>query len=131
MIKMGTPYEQVGDNTWVLHPDNAHRAPIAIKAEDPIILFSIQLFQLEQANEDREGLFRRLLELNSELLHTSYALQGNGVVLAGALQLESLDFIEFQAMVDDMSMALDNHYDKLSPWMSSHTSDDAATERST
>lgn len=131
MIKMGTPYEQVGENTWVLHADNAHRAPIAIKMEDPIVLFSIQLFQLVQANEDKEGLFRRLLELNSELLHTSYALQGNGVVLAGALQLESLDFNEFQAMVDDMSMALDNHYDKLSPWMASHAPDASATERST
>jgi hypothetical protein len=117
MIRMEIPYEQVGDGTWVLYPDDASNAQVAVKVEDPIVLFSIQLFDLDQATRDREGLFRRLLELNSELLHASYALEGNDVVLAGALQLEEMDFTEFQAMIDDMSMALDNHYEKLAPWV--------------
>jgi hypothetical protein len=69
-------------------------------------------------------LFRRLLELNSELLHSSYSLQGDQVVLSGAQQLENLDFNEFQAMVDDMCMALDNHYDKIAPMVT--TPDQAA-----
>lgn len=118
LIKLGAPYEHVGDGTYVLFADDARRAPLAVQLEEPIVLFSIQLFELGQATEDREGLFRRLLELNSELVHTSYALQGDRVVLSGALQLQSLDFEEFQAMIDDMSMALDNHYEKLAPWVS-------------
>lgn len=115
LINSGLPYEQVGDGTWVLRPESAHDAPIGVKIEDPIVLFSIQMFELGPEIKDHEELFRLLLELNSELLHASYSLQGNQVVLSGAQQLQNLDFNEFQAMVDDMCMALDNHYDKLAP----------------
>lgn len=114
LIKSGLPYEQVADSTWVVHPESAHRAPIAVKLEDPIVLFSINMFDLDDV-KNREDLFRLLLELNSELLHTSYSLQGHQVVLSGAHQAENLDFNEFQAMVDDICMALDKHYDKIAP----------------
>jgi hypothetical protein len=115
LIKSGLPYEAIGDGTWVLHPESAHLAPIGVKMEEPIVLFSIQMFEVSPDIKDREGLFRLLLELNSELLHASYSLQGNQVVLSGAQQLENLDFNEFQAVVDDMCMALDNHYAKIAP----------------
>jgi hypothetical protein len=98
-----------------LRPDSAHRTQIAVKIEEPIVLFSIQMFTLGPEIEQQESLFRVLLEFNSELLHVSYSLQDNQVVLSGAQQLENLDFNEFQAMVDDMCMALDKHYDKIAP----------------
>jgi hypothetical protein len=118
LINSGLPYEQIGEGTWVLHPESAHSAQIGVRISDPIILFSIQMFELSQDIRDREGLFRLLLELNSELLHASYSLQGNQVVLSGAQQAENLDLNEFQAMVDDMCMALDNHYDRIAPKVS-------------
>lgn len=114
--RTGLPYEQIGHNTWVLTPDSAHPAQIAISADDPIVLFSLEVFTLGGQEKDHEGLFRRLLELNSELLHSSYSLQNDKVVLSGAQQLENLDFNEFQAMIDDICMALDNHWDKLAKW---------------
>ncbi len=114
--RTGLTYEQIGHNTWVLTPDSAHPAQIAVSADEPIVLFSIEVFALGGQEEDHEGLFRSLLELNSELLHSSYSLQGDKVMLSGAQQLENLDFNEFQAMIDDMCMALDNHWDKLSKW---------------
>jgi hypothetical protein len=117
LIKMGLPYEQVGEGTWLIHPDSAHRAPIAVQIEEPIVLFSIAMFELAQDLRDREGLFRLLLELNADLVHASYAIESDAVVLSGAQQLENLDFNEFQAMVDDMCIALDNHYDKIAPWL--------------
>jgi hypothetical protein len=117
LIKMGLPYEQVGDGTWVVHPDSTRHAPIGVQIEEPIVLFSIPMFELPSDASDRERLFRTLLELNAELLHSSYALQGDRVILSGAQQLENLDFNEFQAMVDDMCIALDNHLEKIAPWM--------------
>jgi len=116
LIKSGLPYEQIADGTWVLHPESAHSASLGVKIEDPIVLFSIQLFELRDGNHAH--VFRTLLELNSELLHASYSLQGSQLVLSGAHQLENLDFNEFQAMVDDMCMALDNHYAKIAPMVS-------------
>lgn len=118
LIKMGLPYEQVGEGTWVINPDSSmRRAPIGVTIEEPIVLFSIPMFELGTDVPERERLFRTLLELNSELLHSSYALQGDQVVLSGAFQLENLDFNEFQAMVDDMCIALDNHLERIAPWI--------------
>lgn len=116
LIKSGLPYEQIADGTWVLHPESARNASLGVKIEDPIVLFSIQLSELGDGNHAE--VFRTLLELNSELLHASYSLQGSQLVLSGAQQLENLDFNEFQAMVDDMCMALDNHYAKIAPMVS-------------
>jgi hypothetical protein len=134
LIKSGLPYEQIADGTWVLHPESARNASLGVKIEDPIVLFSIQLFELGlSAVGDHAAVFRMLLELNSELLHASYSLQGSQLVLSGAQQLENLDFNEFQAMVDDMCMALDNHYAKIAPMVASNQStgdaDQTGTER--
>jgi hypothetical protein len=127
LIKMGLPYEQVGQGTWVVRPDSARHAQIGVQIDEPIVLFSIQMFKVEPQQAAphepgaRENLYRTLLELNAELLHSCYALQGDQVVLSGAQQLENLDFNEFQAVVEDMSMALDNHYDKIAPWLDQGT----------
>lgn len=115
LIKMGMPYEQVGEGTWVLHPEGEHRAPIGVTIEEPIVLFSIPMFELRGMEDRREKLFRTLLELNAELLHSSYSIEDDRIVLSGAHQLENLDFNEFQAMVDDMCIALDNHIDMIGP----------------
>lgn len=116
LIQTGLPYEQIGHNTWVIQPDSAHPAQIAVSADVPIVLFSVPVLEITEQLHDDVKLFRCLLELNAELLHSSYSLQGDKVVLSGAQQLENLDFNEFQAMIDDMCMALDNHWDKLAPW---------------
>jgi len=131
LLNSGLPYEQIADGTWVLHTESARNASLGVKIEDPIVLISIQLFELGEG--DHADVFRMLLELNSELLHASYSLQGSQLVLSGAQQLENLDFNEFQAMVDDMCMALDNHYAKIAPMVASNqstgTADRSGTER--
>ena len=131
LIQSGLQYEQIGHNTWVIIPESAHRAQIAVSADDPIVLFSLPVLDLGEAQHDDVELYRCLLSLNAELLHSSYSLQGDKVVLSGAQQLENLDFNEFQAMIDDMCMALDNHWDKLSPWgLQSKQAETAAQEGS-
>ena len=139
LIQTGLPFEQIGHNTWVIHPEGAHAPQIAVSADLPIVLFSVPVLELADEQRKDVELFRTLLELNAELLHSSYSLQGNRIVLSGAQQLENLDFNEFQAMIDDMCMALDNHWDKLAPWglqgkpkaaSTEATADRAATEGS-
>lgn len=116
LIQTGLPFEQIGHNTWVIQPESPHAPQIAVSADIPIVLFSVPVLELTDEQRNDVELFRCLLELNAELLHSSYSLQGNKIVLSGAQQLENLDFNEFQAMIDDMCMALDNHWDKLAPW---------------
>lgn len=119
LIKSSLPYEQIAEGTWVVSPESARNAQLGVKMDDPIVLFSIQMFELDASITEREELFRLLLELNSELLHSAYSLNGQQVVLSGAQQLANLDFNEFQAVMDDMCMALDHHYDKIAPRVTS------------
>ena len=116
LIKMGLPYEQVGDGTWVVRPDSARHAQIGVQIDEPIVLFSIQMFKVEPALVRREELYRTLLELNAELLHSCYALQGDQIVLSGAQQLENLDFNEFEASFDSITLALASHLATLAPY---------------
>lgn len=116
MVRMQLPHEQVSDDTWVIAPDSLRHARIIVRIDEPIVLYSTPLFGVNEATSDREGLYRRLLEFNDSLLHCAYCLDNNQIVLSGAQQIEDLDFGEFQAMVEDMSMALDSHLDQLAPW---------------
>lgn len=116
LIQTGLPFEQIGHNTWVIQTEGLHAPQIAVSADLPIVLFSVPVLELTEEQRGDVELFRGLLELNAELLHSSYSLQGDKVVLSGAQQLENLDFNEFQAMIDDMCMALDKHRDRLERW---------------
>ena len=44
------------------------------------------------------------------LLHAAYGIEGDMIILSGALEVENLDFNEFQAMIDDISLGIDSHF---------------------
>ena len=48
-----------------------------------------------------------------DMVHGAFGLEGDTVVVIHALQLENLDLNEFQAVVDDMSMAVAKHHNNL------------------
>jgi hypothetical protein len=49
-------------------------------------------------------------------VHGSYGVEGNHVVLTDALELESLDFSEFEASFDSLTLALATHLGALAPY---------------
>ena len=122
LIRTEVPHEQVDASTWVVAHDNPRQSRIVVKIEAPIVLFSTPILALDESTKNREGLFRRLLELNGQLMHAAYGLQADQIVLSGAQEAENLDLNEFQAVLDDMTMALDNHLDQLTPWNTSASS---------
>ena len=61
-----------------------------------------------------DALCRRLLELNAtDLLHGSYGIQGGEVVLTEALELVHLDYEEFLASYESITLALASHLREL------------------
>jgi hypothetical protein len=48
------------------------------------------------------------------MVHGAFGIEGDAVVIVHALELENLDFNEFQAVVDDMTMAVSKHRPGLS-----------------
>lgn len=127
MLRMDLTHTQLPgtENTWVIDPGNPHRSAIVLRLEEPIVLFSAPVFECNDTTPKRESLFQLLLTLNEELLYASYSLRGEQIVLSGAYQVENLDFGEFQAMIDDMSLSLDTHLGKLDPWRSASAQQEA------
>ena len=71
--------------------------------------------ELPMAATATDKLCRRLLELNaSDLLHGSYGIQQNEVVLTEALELSHLDYEEFLVAFESMTLSLAAHLRELS-----------------
>ena len=113
LIQMGVQFEVVSTGFWVvkdLGPD------LVLSIADSVLVFRVKVMDTKQIPPGRrEEFYRKLLELNAEeMLHGAYGLEKEAVVVTDALQLENLDFNEFQATMDDVGMAVSNHYPVLS-----------------
>ena len=110
LMRMGVPYETVRPGFWVVKTDGA---PLAVSIAGPVVAFRLKVMDLPR--EGREELYRTLLShLNTtEMVHGAFGLEGDAVVIVHALELENLDFNEFQAVIDDMSMAVAKHHPNL------------------
>ena len=113
LIQMEAQHEPLGDNVWVVKGSGPD---MVLSIAGPVLVFRIKVMGLEKVPKEKlEQLYRTLLELNAgEMLHSSYGLEGDSVVATAALQLENLDFNEFQAAMDDLGLAVSNHYPTLS-----------------
>jgi hypothetical protein len=92
-------------------------AEVVINYAPPVVLLRMRVMEPPAEDGKRTGLFQKLLEFNaSDLLHGSYGLEGQHVVLTDALELENLDFSEFEASFDSMTLALAQHLGALAPY---------------
>jgi hypothetical protein len=111
LLRMSMPYEKMQPGIWVLKTDGT---PLVVSIAGPVVAFRLKVMDVPPPGPGREELFRKLLSLNTtEMVHGSYGLEGDAVVVVHALELENLDLNEFQAVVDDMSMAVAKHQAQL------------------
>jgi hypothetical protein len=110
LLRIGGTYETVKPGLWVLQSDGTGR--LAVSIAGPVVAFRLKMMDLPQKH--REELYRSLLELNTtEMVHGAFGIEGDAIVIVHALELENLDFNEFQAVIDDMSMAIAKHHASL------------------
>lgn len=114
MIRMELNYEEIGDNLWIIDPDLSGRSAIVVSYSPPLIVLRSAVGTEPGKDAERLKLYSRLLEMNaSELVHGSYGLEDGEIVLSDALELENLDYSEFQASYESLSIALASHKDNL------------------
>lgn len=83
----------------------------------PVVLLRVRVMERPASPERRAELYRQLLEMNArELVHGSYGLEGDHVVLTDALELEDLDYSEFEASFDSITLAVASHLSALAPY---------------
>ncbi len=111
----GIQAKEVEAGLWVLSPGEAG-PEVVVHYNPPVVVLRVRVMKVPAGAQPGE-LYRRLLELNAaDLVHGSYGLQGDEVVLSDALELENLDFNEFQASFDSMTVALASHLSTLAPF---------------
>jgi hypothetical protein len=83
----------------------------------PVVILRMRVMEPPASDEKRSGLYRQLLEFNArDLVHGSYGLEGEHVVLTDALELADLDYTEFEASWDSLTLALASHLSALAPY---------------
>ena len=114
LLKMELSTDEAREGTWVVKGltgiDN-----MIITLAGPVLVFRVKVMDLPKHH--REELYRTLLELNAtEMMHGAYGVEGESVVIGDALQLENLDFNEFAATVEDISLAVASHHSRLAKY---------------
>jgi len=106
---------EVEPGLWIVKSQQG--AEVVITYSPPVAILRLRVMEPPAAADKRGGLFRQLLELNArDLVHGSYGLEGDHVVLTDALELANLDYSEFEASFDSLTLALSSHLSALAPY---------------
>lgn len=114
LLRLGIEYEEVDDGMWLLRPPDG--PAIVVQASPPVVVLRLKMLELPVAVADTRLLafYRRLLELNAtDIVHGSYGLEGNDVILSDALEFETLDFEELRGSCESLLMAATTHLAEL------------------
>jgi hypothetical protein len=107
--------QEVNPDLWLVK--TVAGAEILVNFATPVVILRITVMPLPAGAARQAALFRQLLEYNArELVHGAYGLEGDKVVLTDTLELENLDFSEFEASFDSLTLALATHLGALAPY---------------
>ena len=106
--KLNRQYAMVENEagTYLIHSSSA-MPPIALRVDAPLVILRVHIGDVPQKGFEPTALFRKLLQLNAKaLVHASFGLEDDRIVLSAALELENLDFNELQAALDEFDLTL-------------------------
>ncbi|HEX6926877.1 MAG TPA: hypothetical protein VF167_15750 [Longimicrobiaceae bacterium] len=116
LLRMELEVEEVEPGMWVAHhADDSAR--LVVHYSPPLVVLRTKVMDVPDDEQRCLELYRRLLELNAtDLVHGAYGIEEGDIILSDSLELENLDFNEFQASVDSMQLAVASHLESLSPF---------------
>jgi hypothetical protein len=98
----------------MVHDEIENVDNIVVTLAPPVVLFRVKLMAVPKDPAQVAALCKKLLELNAtSMVSGAYALEGNAVIALETLQSENLDYNEFQAAIDGLTLAITEHYDML------------------
>ncbi len=113
LLKLGTSYDDLGHDIWRIKDNGFENLFVSLAG--PVVVFRLKVMDLPRSK--REALFETLLRLNAtEMVHGAFGIEQEAVVITASLPLEDLDFSEFQAVVEDIGLAITKHYPALSKY---------------
>ena len=113
LIDLKYSYSEVKPNLWLLDDTEHALEGIAVIYAEPLVIIRVQV--MSAPGKNRLEFYAKLLELNAcDMIHGAYGLEGDKVVIIDTLEYETLDYVEFRAVLDAISLALTQHYPILS-----------------
>jgi hypothetical protein len=106
----GVSYSEIEPGLWVIRPSGELDFNVVVHFSPPVVLLRVKVMTLPTKPESLATLSRRLLELNaSDLLHGSYGIENDSIVMTEALELAHLDYEEFLAAYESITVSLASH----------------------
>lgn len=110
----GASYNEIEPGLWAVQPGGELDMTVVIHHSPPVVVLRVKVMTLPDESAQTATLYRRLLELNAtDLLHGSYGIQKGEVVLTEALELSHLDYEEFLASYESITLSLASHLREL------------------
>jgi len=106
----GASYSEIEPGLWIIKPGGALDLDVVCHYSPPVVVLRMKVMNLPADEASTATLSRRLLQLNAtDLIHGSYGIEQESIVLTEAMELSHLDFEEFLASYESMTLALASH----------------------
>jgi hypothetical protein len=117
----GASYSEVEPGLWVVRPSGELDFSVVVNYSPPVVLLRVKVMTLPTHAATLATLSRRLLELNAtDLVHGSYGIEDESIVMTEALELSHLDYEEFLAAYESITVALASHLRELGSYREAH-----------
>ena len=117
----GASYSEVEPGLWVIRPSGELDFGVVVHFSPPVVVLRVKVMTLPSSPEALATLSRRLLELNApDLVHGAYGIEEESIVMTEALELAHLDYEEFLAAYESITVALASHLRELGSYREGH-----------
>jgi hypothetical protein len=106
----GGTSKEVQPGLWVVKAGGSLDYEMVVHFSPPVVVLRVKVMELPTDKFALASLSRRLLEMNaSEMVHGSYGIEQDAIVITEALELSHLDYEEFLAAYESIALALASH----------------------
>lgn len=117
----GATYSELEPGLWILKPSGELDFSVVVHYSPPVVVLRVKVMALPSDAQSLATLSRRLLELNAtDLVHGSYGIEEDSIVMTEALELSHLDYDEFLAAYESITVALASHLRELGSFREAH-----------
>src|SRR5206468_2911324 len=109
------------DLLYLVKPSGELDFSVVVHFSPPVVVLRVKVMSLPTNKNSLATLSRRLLELNAtDLVHGSYGIEDESIVMTEALELSHLDYEEFLAAYESITVALASHLRELGSYREAH-----------
>ena len=117
----GASFNEVEPGLWIIRPSGELDFGVVVHFSPPVVILRVKVMTLPTKPEALATLSRRLLELNAtDLVHGAYGIEAESIVMTEALELSHLDYEEFLAAYESITVALASHLREIGSFREAH-----------